>query len=261
MKPEGSPAIAIDQRNRSHNPRSTVATVTELYDPPPPLRTDRAAPLPHLPHRHSRSAAEHGRKTLATEALGLASWSATRRLEHASDLMADGFSRAWNPDESGKDAEVILSEETPLDGLQLVVDRFNPETAEPSRIADSVALAYGHGSGQAWFIPREGETRRITEGAECPDHGAVLPGVLTPRHFSFNNHLGACTACDGLGRRTEIDPDKVLLKPSESSETPSTSVASVVFRSKPMKAMLAKLYKKFELTQDTPGGAPCDAAA
>ena len=77
--------------------------------------------------------------------------------------MADGFSRAWNPDESGKDAEVILTEGTPLDGLQLVVDRFNPETAEPSRIADSVALAYGHGSGQAWFIPREGETRRISE--------------------------------------------------------------------------------------------------
>ena len=185
--------------------------MTELYDT---LRLLYARiGQPHCPICHT---AIHGQppstaaKTLATEALG-PGWLVCNLPPgtRASDLMADGFSRAWNPDESGKDAEVILTEETPLDGLQLVVDRFNPETAEPSRIADSVALAYGHGSGQAWFIPREGETRRITEGAECPDHGAVLPGVLTPRHFSFNNHLGACTACDGLGRRTEIDPDKV----------------------------------------------------
>ena len=250
-----APAIAIDQRNRSHNPRSTVATVTELYDT---LRLLYARiGQPHCPICHT---AIHGQppstaaKTLATEAPG-PGWLVCNLPPgtRASDLMADGFSRAWNSDESGKDAEVILTEETPLDGLQLVVDRFNPETAEPSRIADSVALAYGHGSGQAWFIPREGETRRISEGAECPDHGAVLPGVLTPRHFSFNNHLGACTACDGLGRRTEIDPDKVLLKPQRKlRDALDKRVASVVFRSKPMKAMLAKLYKKFELTQDTP---------
>ncbi len=249
-----APAIAIDQRNRSHNPRSTVATVTELYDS---LRLLFARiGQPHCPHCGVAIRGQPPSRavtTLAEAGLG-AGWLVCDLPTEttAAELLADGFTRAWCPTRPTNAAEVALEPGIDLNGLQLVVDRFNPSSAEPSRVADSVALAYGHGDGQAWFIARDGRVLRITDRAECPDHGAVLPGALTPRHFSFNNHLGACVACDGLGRRTEIAPEKVLLKPHRKlRDALDKRVASVVFRSKPMKAMLAVLYKQHGLNQDT----------
>ena len=250
-----APAIAIDQRNRSHNPRSTVATVTEIYDT---LRLLYARiGQPHCPicdraiQGHPPSEAV---KTLQSAGTG-AGWLICDIPEGtpASDLIADGFSRAWDPNHTPHAAEVDLESGMAMKGLQLVVDRFNPDTADPSRIADSVTTAYGIGSESATFHPKKGPPIRLTLAAECPEHGPILSEKLTPRHFSFNNHLGACTACDGLGKRTEIDPDKVLIKPHRKlRDALDKRVASVVFRSKPMKAMLAKLYKRHSLNQDTP---------
>jgi len=250
-----APAIAIDQRNRSHNPRSTVATVTEIYDT---LRLLYARiGQPHCPHcdrtiqGHPPSEAV---KTLQKADAG-AGWLICDipAGTSASDLIADGFSRGWNPKGTHRTAEVDLEADTDMKGLQLVVDRFNPTTADPSRIADSVTIAYGIGAETATFQSKQGSALRLTLGAECPEHGSILPDQLTPRHFSFNNHLGACTGCDGLGRRTEIDPNKVLIKPHRKlRDALDKRIASVVFRSKPMKAMLAKLYKAHSLNQDTP---------
>ena len=249
-----APAIAIDQRNRSHNPRSTVATVTELYDT---LRLLYARiGKPHCPRCDTElSGLPPSEAVLALQASGLgAGWLICDLPKGASaqDLLSDGFSRAWNPKKSGSAAEIELTETTDLDGLRLVVDRFSPQRADASRMADSIALAYGHGGDKAEFIPKEGSPLALSIIAECPQHGVVLREALTPRHFSFNSHVGACTGCDGLGRRSEIDRAKVVIKPHRKlRDALDKRVASVVFRSKPMKAMLAKLYKKYSLNQDT----------
>jgi excinuclease ABC subunit A len=250
-----APAIAIDQRNRSHNPRSTVATVTEIYDTLRLLfaRIGQAhcpkCDEPVRAHPPSQSAAE------LSEADPGPGWLVTDIPSGttAVDLLADGFGRAWNPEQGGKAAEVPLESSTDLTGLRLVVDRTNPGTAEASRLADSVALAYGIGGDHADFIPRDGEPIHLSLAAECPTHGVVHENELTPRHFSFNSHIGACTGCDGLGRRAELDPDLILVKPHRKlKDALDKRVSSVVFRSKPMKAMLAALYKGHSLNQDVP---------
>jgi excinuclease ABC subunit A len=253
-----APAIAIDQRNRSHNPRSTVATVTEIYDT---LRLLYARiGHPHCPKcdtpLHSDPPSDAGR-SLQTAAPGPGWLVSTLPLGvDARDLITDGYTRAWNPKEEGKDrksAEVNLEPDTSMTGLQLVIDRFNPGTTEPDRIADSIVLAYGYGAKRARFIPKKGEPISLALAAECSIHGTIFPDEITPRHFSFNSHTGACTGCDGLGKRAEIDPHLVVPKPHRKlRDALDKRVASVVFRSKPMKAMLAQLYKKFGTTQDTP---------
>ncbi|MGB0641201.1 MAG: excinuclease ABC subunit A, partial [Myxococcota bacterium] len=253
-----APAIAIDQRNRSHNPRSTVATVTEIYDT---LRLLYARiGRPHCPHcdtpLHSDSPSDAARNLQNTDpGAGWLVCSLPQGVD-AKDLISDGYTRAWNPSVKGtdrKNAEVMLEPDTDMAGLQLVVDRFNPGTTERDRIADSVVLAYGYGAKRATFIPKNGEAVPLALAAECSIHGTILPDEITPRHFSFNSHTGACPGCDGLGKRAEIDPKLVLPKPHRNlRDALDKRVASVVFRSKPMKAMLAQLYKKFGTTQDTP---------
>ncbi|MEC8193283.1 MAG: excinuclease ABC subunit UvrA [Myxococcota bacterium] len=249
-----APAIAIDQRNRSHNPRSTVATVTEIYDT---LRLLYARiGTPHCPHCDTlitplapSQAAAHLRRLAPGSGWLVTDIPAGTT---ANDLLADGYVRAWDPAQTGKSAEVMLEPDADLSNLRLVVDRLNPETVEASRLADGIALAYGLGTDHADFIPRNGDRIAMALAAECPNHGVIHDGEITPRHFSFNSHVGACTACDGLGRRAEVDPDLILLKPHRKlRDALDKRVSSVVFRSKPMKAMLAALYKAHGFTQDT----------
>jgi len=250
-----APAIAIDQRNRSHNPRSTVATVTELYDTTRLLyaRIGQA----HCPRCH-------------VPIDGLAPSEAALQLRDlnpgpgwllcslppsasATDLLADGFGRVWNPKLSGKAAECTLDPDTPLQGMHLVVDRFSPGTTHTSRIADAIALAYGLGGDKAEFMPQSGSVFTMALAAECPTHGPAIAEPLTPRHFSFNSHVGACSGCDGLGKRAALDPLKILKKPHRKlKEALDKRISSVVFRSKPMRAMLGKLYKQHKLNQDVP---------
>ncbi len=251
-----APAIAIDQRNRSHNPRSTVATATELYDTFRLLYARIGEP-----HCHHCDAPIQGHPP--SEAAGLLKamapgpgWLITDIPTgiSANDLLADGFSRGWNPGHVGpkrKEAEVPLERDSGLVGLKLIVDRFKPETSTRGRLADSIALAYGLGGDHAVFTPQSGPPIALSLGAECPKHGEILPSALTPRHFSFNSHLGACTGCDGLGKRSEIDPKLILIKPHRKlKDALDKRVSSVVFRSKPMKAMLSVLFKQHGLNQD-----------
>ena len=251
-----APAIAIDQRNRSHNPRSTVATVTELYDT---LRLLYARiGQPHCPHCdepvHGYPPSESAQHLKALDPG--AGWllCALPSGSDPADLIADGFSRVWNPTATDSTpSEIALEPTLDIGGLMLVVDRVNPATADASRLADSVALAYGRGGDKAIFQPRDGEPIALSLAAECPQHGDVLPDELTPRHFSFNSHLGACIGCDGLGKRAEMDPLKMVIKPHRKlKDALDKRIASVIFRSKPMKAMVTKLYKQHSLNQDTP---------
>jgi excinuclease ABC subunit A len=259
-KAEGlAPAIAIDQRNRGANPRSTVATVTEIYDSMRLLyaRIGRA----HCPHCHETlrawspsGAARH----LQARAEGVG-WLVADLPDgtRAVDLVQDGFARFL--DASGKEQTLearveSTGDDATLDGCALVVDRLNPARSELQRLEEAVRGAYGYGSDRARFVPRRGGTEIVvTRQAWCTDHGRIHLEAPTPRHFSFNSHLGACEACGGLGRRTEVDGDLLLPQPHLAlGEALDGKVASVLLRSPRNRAILAALFGRHGVAPEAP---------
>ena len=214
-----APAIAIDQRATSRNPRSTVATVTEIHDV---LRLLWArvgqvrCPVCQAPvrGRSPSQAAAH----LRAEAVG-AGWllaglaPAAAPAASRDQLVADGWARLLD----GR-REVRLEDDAALPlleaGATLVVDRLNPGKAARARLWEAVDAAYRLGRGRARFVARRGDASwLLTEAAVCPDHGPVFPEAPTPRHFSFNSRLGACPRCDGLGHVQRVVPERLLPRP------------------------------------------------
>ncbi len=231
-----APAIAINQKSASRNPRSTVATVTEIQD--------------YLRLLWARIGKAHCWKC-ERPIQGFSPSSGARRLqleggrgwlcaplqaceapaESRKELLKEGFVRLYAGGE-----EVLLEEsssETALRaGCGLVIDRIAPQTAERARLAEALQTAYAYGRGKAEYVPREGKVLLLTEAPTCPEHGPVLPPELSPRHFSFNSWVGACPSCAGLGRITSIDP--VLLLPKKHLklwDAMDPRVASVLKRS------------------------------
>jgi excinuclease ABC subunit A len=162
------------------------------------------------------------------------------------DLVREGFTRAFGGG-AEQDLEALVAangDDAVLDGLALVVDRLDPAAVAADRVADAVKLAYGYGRDEAVFQPRRGAASvPLSRAARCPTHGSVHAGELTPRHFSFNAHLGACPRCDGLGRRVEIDRGRLLPEPGRPLDAAlDPRVASVLFRVPRTRALLAALY-------------------
>ena len=217
-----SPAIAIEQKSTSHNPRSTVGTITEIYDY---LRLLYArAGEPRCPEHGETLAAQTVSQmvdTLLAQPEGgrwmlLAPVVEGRKGEHAqllAELRAQGFVRARI------DGEVVELDQVPeLDKkrkhtIEVVVDRFKIRPDIRQRLAESLETALHLGDGLARAASMD-EDRTLTFSARyaCPVCGFSLP-ELEPRLFSFNNPHGACPACDGLGSRTYFDPAKVVSHP------------------------------------------------
>jgi excinuclease ABC subunit A len=190
-----APSIAIDQRNSGGNARSTVATVTELQDHFRLLWANLG--VPHCPHCDAEvrafgpsGAADHLARTLPGRGRLVARLPKGTK---AAWLREQGFARAWVDG-----AEVEL--DTVDTVTDVVVDRFDPAKVDRARVAEAVALAYRFGQDRARFVG-ERATVPLSLTAQCPDHGRVHTEPLTPRHFSFNHWLGACPACDGIGRQ------------------------------------------------------------
>jgi len=214
-----APAIAIDQRNSSRSPRSTVGTVTEVQDV---LRVLYArVGVPHCPHCDVELigwAPSAAARALALRAPG-AGWvlaqlpAATQPEARRDALVRDGWSRLLVDGQ-----ELRLDDDKApaalVDGGWLVLDRVNPATTERTRLAEAFATAYHLGGGSAIFRSKsDSATHSFAEHPACPDHGAIHRAELTPRHFSFNAQLGACPACEGLGRRRALVLDRLLLHP------------------------------------------------
>ncbi len=190
-----APAIAIDQKVSAQTPRSTVATVTEIWDHMRLLWTHVG--VPHCP-----TCGEVVRACAPGQAperlLGLGRGRLVVDLvkpRPARELLGLGYARAWS---GGSEQE--------LDGLgaahvhALVLDRFDAAEVERARVIEAVALAYRLGRGRARF-ETGGGSRPLAERPSCSQHGASVPDPFTSRHFSFNHHLGACPACEGIGRK------------------------------------------------------------
>src|SRR6202142_595124 len=216
-----SPAIAIEQRPLSKSPRSTVGTVTEIADY---LRLLYArVGVPHCPSCGKRIEARTVQQIVdrilafadGTRLSVMAPIARARKGElklELERLRRDGFVRARI------DGSVVdLGDELELDrsrahDLDVVIDRLVLKEGLKGRLTDSVELALKLGEGRLLVQPGDDEPFWMSERFACIDCGVSLPPI-EPRMFSFNGPHGACPACDGLGARDVVDPDRCIGDP------------------------------------------------
>lgn len=222
-----SPAISIDQKSTSHNPRSTVGTVTEIYDY---LRLlfGRAGE-PHCPHC-DRSIAPQTIDIMCDRVLDLPERSKFQILAPVvrgkkgthkkllSSLAAQGFVRVRIDGDVRELSDHIELDKNQFHDIEIVVDRLIRKDGIQERLTDSLSTALQHADGVAVIsaqLPDEERPQEIvfSENFACPEHGAVME-ELSPRLFSFNSPYGACPACHGLGSSRTFDPDRVIPDPS-----------------------------------------------
>jgi excinuclease ABC subunit A len=219
-----SPAISIEQKSTSHNPRSTVGTVTEIHDY---LRLLYArAGTPHCPDHHIDLAAQTVSQMVdavlslpeGTPMMLLAPAISQRKGEHAElveELQANGYLRARI------DGRVVELDQAPkLDvrrkhTIEAIVDRFKARPDLGQRLAESfeTALRLGQGVARVAFMDDSGRAELVfSDKFACPICNYSL-SELEPRLFSFNAPLGACPVCDGLGTQEFFDPEKIVANP------------------------------------------------
>jgi excinuclease ABC subunit A len=215
-----SPAISIDQKGVSHNPRSTVGTVTEIYDH---LRLLFArVGQPHCP-KCGRAIQQQSVDQIveAVENLSegarimiLAPLIKDRKGEHKKvldDVRKAGFVRVRVNGEVLDVNEDVKLERYKQHTIEAVVDRLviKRDNGDHSRIADSVETALKLGGGVVWVARQGEEDLMFSEHFACPVDNISL-GEIEPRTFSFNTPHGACPACMGLGTQMELDPDLII---------------------------------------------------
>jgi excinuclease ABC subunit A len=218
-----SPAISIDQKTTSRNPRSTVGTVTEIYDYLRLLWARVGHPHCHICGRpiSGQSAEQIIDQVMelpeATRFMVLAPIVRGRKGEYGKqleELRAEGFSRVKVDGELRRlDEEIVLDKKFKHD-IAVVVDRLVMKGELRKRLADSVETAVALADGLVEIeLVDTGEIRTYSEKFACPVHGPSLV-ELEPRIFSFNSPHGACPRCTGLGSQMEIDPELVVPDPT-----------------------------------------------
>ena len=216
-----SPSIAIEQKTTTRSPRSTVGTITEIYDY---LRVVYASVgVPHCPncgHPITRQSSEqivqailHGELCKPDDRIMiLAPIVRGRKGAYRKELekfAQDGYVRARI------DGELVPLDDVPaLDKrknhtIEIVVDRLLVKQGIADRLEQSIATALKLASGLVTVAIVGGKEHTFSEKLACPDCGISVP-VLEPRSFSFNSPYGACTACHGLGSKYDFDPSKII---------------------------------------------------
>ncbi|MBN2573859.1 MAG: excinuclease ABC subunit UvrA, partial [Deltaproteobacteria bacterium] len=217
-----SPTIAIEQKSASSNPRSTVGTVTEIYDY---LRVLYARAGEQRCHLCGGEVAARSAGEIVGELLTLPPKTKVTLLSPKAENRKGEFREVF---EEARQAGFVrvrvdgvvrrLDEVTALDKkkkhtVQLVVDRVSLDEADRARLSDSIETALRAGGGTV-LVAVEGEEREraYSEERACPSCGVSLP-ELSPQSFSFNSPLGMCVDCNGLGSKLEVDPDLVVPDP------------------------------------------------
>lgn len=217
-----SPAISIDQKTTSHNPRSTVGTVTEIYDY---LRLLFArAGHPHCP-KCGRPITQQTVDQMMdqikelperTKLLIMAQVVRGKKGEHKkilAHIRHEGYVRVRVDGEVMDVSEDIQLEKNKKHTIEVVIDRLVVREGMETRLADSLETALKLGDGVAYVQIVGGELLMFSENFACVECGISLPEI-TPRMFSFNNPYGACPVCTGLGSHMEFDEELVLPDPS-----------------------------------------------
>ncbi len=215
-----SPAISIEQKSTSHNPRSTVGTITEVYDY---LRLLYArVGEPRCPTHHAPLAAQTVSQMVdkvlelpeGSKMMLLAPIVKERKGEHAKtleNLAAQGFIRARIDGETCDLSDPPTLELHKKHTIEVVVDRFKVRPDLQQRLAESFETTLELSGGIAVIAPMDGDGEEIIFSANfaCPQCGYSMQ-ELEPRLFSFNNPAGACGTCDGLGVQQYFDPSRVI---------------------------------------------------
>ncbi|WP_104061421.1 excinuclease ABC subunit UvrA [Arthrobacter sp. 4R501] len=263
-----SPAVSIDQKSTSKNPRSTVGTITEIYDYMRLLwaRVGR----PHCPVCGEVVARQTPQQIVdqlleldeGTRFQVLAPVVRGRKGEFVDlfkELTAKGYSRAR------VDGELIQLSEPPKLGkqfkhtIEVVVDRLVVKEGISQRLTDSVETALGLAEGRvlAEFVDLEadapGRLRAFSENLACPNEHPLAIDEIEPRSFSFNNPFGACSACSGIGTRLEVDEELIIPNPelslAEGAIAPwSLGTATTEYWNR----LLEGLSKELGFSMDTP---------
>ncbi len=257
-----SPAISIDQKTTSHNPRSTVGTVTEIYDY---LRLLYARiGVPHCP----QCGKEIKKQTIddivdqitafpeRTKIQVLSPIVRGRKGEHVKlleDAKKSGYVRVRVDGNIYELTEEITLDKNKKHNIEIVIDRIIVKDGIQKRLTESVESASAL-SGGLIIIDKEGEDVVFSENFACPDCGISL-SEIEPRFFSFNNPSGACPECSGLGIQMKFDPELII--PNQNLSLNKGAVCAPGFNSIPAQdsmtgALFSALAEKYGFSLDMP---------
>ncbi len=255
-----SPAISIDQKTTSRNPRSTVGTVTEIYDY---LRLLYA----RIGHPHcwqcGRPIQQQTVEQIVDRVMALGEGTRLQILapvvrgrkgeyrKFLDELRREGFVRVRVDGELRELGEAIELDKNKKHTIEIVVDRIIVRPGIESRLTDSVETALRRADGIVLVDVQGGEPLLFSEKLACPDCGTSFE-ELAPRMFSFNSPYGACPSCDGLGVRMEIDPDLVMDKSRSIRQGGILPWASI--QSKWHHAILEAVCREYGIDMDAPLG-------
>ena len=260
-----SPAVSIDQKSTSRNPRSTVGTITEIYD--------------YLRLLYARAGTQYcpecGEPVQSQSAQQIVDWLLTqpegtraeilapvvrgRKGEYSemfAELAAKGFSRITVDGESHRLEKPPTLDKKLKHDIAVGVDRVVLKESQRSRIADSVetALKLTDGLVEVIFVDLDEDdpkhSRRFSEKRACPNNHHLALEEIEPRTFSFNAPYGACPECTGLGSRLEIDPELVVPDPSLTLR--QGAVAPWAASADTMERILRGLGDELDFDIDTP---------
>ena len=258
-----SPAISIDQKTTSKNPRSTVGTVTEIYDY---LRLLYARiGIPHCPIC-GREIKQQTIDQIVDQVLSLPEKTRIqilapvvrgRKGEHVKEFEAarrSGFVRARVDGLVYDLNEKIQLEKNRKHTIEIIVDRLVIKPDIHSRLADSIETASGLTGGVVIINVIDGEDITFSQNYACPEHGVSVE-ELTPRMFSFNNPFGACKKCTGLGVFMKIDPELIIPDKRLSINKGGLKASGWAMEGSTIAAMYMKgLAEHYHFSLDTPLG-------
>jgi excinuclease ABC subunit A len=259
-----SPAIAIEQKGVSRNPRSTVGTITEIHDH---LRLLFARVGELHCHRCGKPIASQTVQQMSDRVLALPEGTRVqilapvvrdRKGEHRAELMdyrRQGFVRARIDGELRDLSDDIALAKSGRHSIDVVVDRLVVKASVRGRLAESIETATGLADGLLTLDVGPGEQEwLLSERNACVDCGVSFPEIA-PRTFSFNSPHGACPACGGLGTRDDFDPARVV--PDESKSLGEDAIAPWGGRRAPRyyRQLVAALADHYEVDLETPWSA------
>ncbi len=256
-----SPAISIDQKSTSNNPRSTVGTVTEIHDY---LRLLYARiGIPHCP-KCGRVIERQTVDQVVEQIMALGEGARVqiiapavrgRKGEHAkllAQIQKDGYVRVKVDGTVYDIADVPVLDKKLKHTIDVIVDRIIVRKGSEGRLADSLETAFSFGAGLA-KVEHNGEEQLFSENYACPECGISIE-ELTPRMFSFNNPYGACPTCSGLGSLMKIDP--ALIVPNEELSLKKGAINATGWQSSNASSIagmyLAALGEKYGFCLDAP---------
>lgn len=256
-----SPAIAIDQKSTSNNPRSTVGTTTEIYDF---LRILFAAiGTPHCP-KCGREVVPQSVDEIVDKIMQLPSGTKfqilapvirSKKGEYTAllrSIRSEGFARVridGNIFNLSEDEEEIKIDKNSKHNIEIIIDRLISKEGIQSRLTDSVQLALQKGDG-ILYLDNNGEITIFSEKASCPVCNLSFEEI-TPRLFSFNTPDGACPTCSGLGAHYEINPS--LIVPDDTKSLNQGAIYPWARTGNPYyHEILSSVAKEFKINMDTP---------